>query len=127
MAKRRKTGQRTARENVEDLVDPGSFIEYGGLGLAAQRQRYSLEDLIKNSPADGIITGVGTVNRDTFGGEGARVMVLAYDYERGKAISMASYLEIDGVIDPADTRDWILRGLRSTGPLEPRRPFIDTW
>ena len=40
---------------------------------------------------------------------------------------MASYVEIDGVIDPAETRTWILRGLRSVPGLAPRRPFIDTW
>lgn len=73
VARRRKTGQRTARENVADLVDPGSFVEYGGLAVAAQRQRHSLEELEKLSPADGVICGLGTV-------DGGRVMVLAYDY-----------------------------------------------
>ena len=60
--RRRKTNQRTARENVADLVDPGSFIEYGALAFAAQRRRRTLDDLIRNTPADGIITGIGTVN-----------------------------------------------------------------
>ena len=46
VARRRKTGQRTARENVDDLCDPGSFIEYGPLAIAAQRRRRTLEDLI---------------------------------------------------------------------------------
>ncbi|MFT3769159.1 MAG: carboxyl transferase domain-containing protein [Minicystis sp.] len=80
VARRRKTGQRTARENVADLVDPGSFVEYGALALAAQRQRHSVEELVKNSPADGIITGIGTVNATQFGEERGRTMVLAYDY-----------------------------------------------
>src|SRR5947208_1350317 len=71
VARRRKTGQRTARENVADLVDAGSFSEYGALAVAAQRQRHSLEDLVKISPADGIVTGIGTVNADTFGEERA--------------------------------------------------------
>ncbi|HEX9102834.1 MAG TPA: carboxyl transferase domain-containing protein, partial [Polyangia bacterium] len=56
--------------------------------------------------------------------------MVAYAYERGKAISTASYLEIDGVIDPADTRAWIVRGLQSVPAMEPgarRRGFIDTW
>jgi acetyl-CoA carboxylase carboxyltransferase component len=54
---------------------------------------------------------------------------VAHQYERGKAVSMASYLEIDGVIDPAETRGWILRGLKSVPKAVPaaRRRFIDTW
>ncbi len=71
--KRRKTGQRTARENVADLADPGSFVEYGGLALAAQRHAKGVEDLVKASPADGIVCGLCTVN-------GQRAMALAYDY-----------------------------------------------
>jgi len=73
VAKRRKTGHRTARENVDDLVDAGSFAEYGGLALAAQRARLSEPQLIAASPADGLITGTATI-------AGARAMVLAYDY-----------------------------------------------
>src|SRR6185503_8822305 len=80
VAKRRKTGQRTARENIADLVDEGSFIEYGALALAAQRQSRSLEELVRVSRADGIVCGVGTVNRALFDAERARTMVLAYDY-----------------------------------------------
>ena len=37
--------------------------------------------------------------------------LLADLYERGKAMNVASRLEIDAVIDPADTRKWIMRGL----------------
>ncbi len=73
VARRRKTGQRTARENVADLCDPGSFVEYGALAIAAQRRRRSVEDLIENTPADGLVGGIGTVN-------GGRCMVIAYDY-----------------------------------------------
>src|ERR1041385_8309875 len=80
VAKRRKTGQRTTRENIMHLVDVGSFVEDGGLALAAQRQCYSMEDLVKKSPADGIVCGIGTVNRELFDEERARTMVLAYDY-----------------------------------------------
>ena len=79
-ARRRKTNQRTARENVDDLVDPGSFIEYGALAFAAQRKRRTLDDLIRNTPGDGIITGIGTINASAFGEEHARAAVLAYDY-----------------------------------------------
>ena len=80
VARRRKTGQRTARENMADLLDEGSFMEYGGFALAAQRTRRSHEDLLKMSPADGLIAGIGTVNADKFGAETARCMAMAYDY-----------------------------------------------
>jgi acetyl/propionyl-CoA carboxylase alpha subunit len=80
VARRRKTSQRTARENVADLVDPGSFIEYGALAFAAQKKRRTLDDLIRNTPGDGIITGIGTVNAALFGEEHARAAVMAYDY-----------------------------------------------
>ncbi|HEX3596179.1 MAG TPA: carboxyl transferase domain-containing protein, partial [Polyangiaceae bacterium] len=80
VAKRRATGQRTARENIADLVDEGTFIEYGALALAAQRQRHSIDHLVRVSPADGIVCGIGTVNGAGFGDDRARTMVLAYDY-----------------------------------------------
>ncbi|MGE0484255.1 MAG: carboxyl transferase domain-containing protein [Gammaproteobacteria bacterium] len=80
VAKRRKQHSRTARENVEDLCDPGSFIEYGALAIAAQRRRRTLDDLRANTPADGMIAGFGTVNAGLYGEERARCAVLAYDY-----------------------------------------------
>jgi acetyl/propionyl-CoA carboxylase alpha subunit/acetyl-CoA carboxylase carboxyltransferase component len=80
VARRRKTGQRTARENVADLCDPGSFLEYGPLALAAQRRRRTLEDLTLRTPADGLIAGIGSVNGELFAGDRARCAVLAYDY-----------------------------------------------
>ncbi len=80
VARRRKTNQRTARENVADLCDPDTFIEYGGLALAAQRQRRSLDELRRVSPADGMVTGIGAVNGALFGEEQARCAVMAYDY-----------------------------------------------
>lgn len=80
VARRRKTGQRTARENVTDLCDEGSFVEYGGFTIAAQRTRRSLDDLIRNTPADGLITGIATVNADDFGSHKSRCAVLSYDY-----------------------------------------------
>ena len=80
VAKRRKTGQRTVRENLADLLDDGSFSEYGALALAAQRRRRSLEELIEQSPADGLVAGIGTVNADLFGSQAARCMTIAYDY-----------------------------------------------
>ena len=78
--RRHACGHRTARENLDDLFDPGSFTEYGALAIAAQRRRRSLEDLVANTPADGLVGGVGTVNADRFGEEAARCLGLAYDY-----------------------------------------------
>ncbi len=78
--RRRRTGQRTARENVLDLVDDGTFVEYGALVLAAQRQRRTEEDLIERSPADGMITGVGSINGELFGDPEARCAIMSYDY-----------------------------------------------
>ncbi|MGB4072359.1 carboxyl transferase domain-containing protein [Pseudomonas sp.] len=80
VAKRRKTGQRTVRENLGELLDDGSFIEYGALALAAQRRRRSLDELIEQSPADGLVAGIGTVNAEAFGSQAARCMTIAYDY-----------------------------------------------
>jgi acetyl/propionyl-CoA carboxylase alpha subunit/acetyl-CoA carboxylase carboxyltransferase component len=80
VAKRRKTGQRTARENVDDLLDKGSFVEYGSMVVAARRKRHSLEKLIQQTPADGMIMGLGRVNGARFGDEAARCAVMAYDY-----------------------------------------------
>jgi acetyl-CoA carboxylase carboxyltransferase component len=80
VARRRQTGQRTARENVADLCDPGTFVEYGALVVAAQRQRRTLDDLIRKTPADGLVAGVGRVNGHLFPDERARCAILAFDY-----------------------------------------------
>src|SRR4051812_37172914 len=71
--RRRRTGHRTTRENVADLVDPGSLIEYGPMVIAAQRRRRPLDDLIRRTPADGLVAGIGT-------GNGHRTIVMSYDY-----------------------------------------------
>ena len=78
--RRRTVGRRTARENVADLVDAGTFVEYGPLMIAAQRRRRTVEDLIANTPADGMIGGIGTVNGELFQGHAAQVMAVSYDY-----------------------------------------------
>lgn len=80
VAKRHDRGYRTARENIAAVVDEGSFVEYGGLAIAAQRQRRSIEELLDATPADGLITGIGTVHADRLGPERSRVAVLAYDF-----------------------------------------------
>jgi acetyl/propionyl-CoA carboxylase alpha subunit/acetyl-CoA carboxylase carboxyltransferase component len=80
LEKRRKTGQRTARENILDLCDEGTFHEYGALVVAAQRRRRTMDWLRSKSPADGLICGMGTVNGDLFPDSEARVMAISYDY-----------------------------------------------
>jgi acetyl-CoA carboxylase carboxyltransferase component len=80
VAKRRARHRRTARENVEDLVDDGSFVEYGPVVIAGQRRRRSLDDLIANTPADGLVGGIGTVNADLFGPAASRAIAVSYDY-----------------------------------------------
>jgi acetyl-CoA carboxylase carboxyltransferase component len=77
--RRHAAGRRTARENVSDLVDPGSFVEYGALAIAAQRSRRELSELLERTPADGLIAGVGRVNGREFG-ERSACAVLSYDY-----------------------------------------------
>ena len=71
--RRHDEGRRTARENIADLVDDGSFVEYGALAIAAQRRRRSLDDLIERTPADGLVTGTATVG-------GLPAAVMSYDY-----------------------------------------------
>ncbi|MES9609323.1 carboxyl transferase domain-containing protein [Actinomadura sp. NPDC000929] len=73
VARRHARGRRTARENIDDLCDAGTFIEYGALVIAAQRRRRSLDDLIERTPADGMVCGIGDV-------DGAQAVVLSYDY-----------------------------------------------
>ena len=97
IAKRHAQGGRSARENIADLCDlpatnseadrasraparVGNFIEYGALAIAAQSTRRTLEDLIANTPADGMVTGIGSVNESLFGPERSRCAVMAYDY-----------------------------------------------
>jgi acetyl/propionyl-CoA carboxylase alpha subunit len=79
MAKRHAQGSRSARENISALCDAGSFLEYGALAIAAQTRRRTMEDLISNTPADGMVTGIGSINADQFGAERARAVVMAYD------------------------------------------------
>jgi acetyl-CoA carboxylase carboxyltransferase component len=77
--RRRERGGRTARENLADLVDEGSFVEYGALAIAAQRGRREVDELIARTPADGLIAGTGRINGSRFG-ESSVCAVLSYDY-----------------------------------------------
>jgi methylmalonyl-CoA carboxyltransferase large subunit len=71
--RRRAANGRTARENIDDLVDAGSFVEYGRFAIAAQRFRRDLDDLIARTPADGLVAGTARIN-------GNACAVLSYDY-----------------------------------------------
>ena len=79
VAKRRALGMRTARENIANLCDGDSFLEYGALAIAAQRSRRSHEDLIANTPADGMVTGIGSINGAKVDPVRAKTVVMAYD------------------------------------------------
>jgi len=78
--KRHAAGYRTARENLYDLVDEDSFMEYGQLAVAAQRSRRDFEDLQTNTAADAVITGIATINRDYFGRDNSLAAIVVYDY-----------------------------------------------
>jgi len=77
---RHSRGQRTVEENVDNLYDPGTVIEYGSIVLAAQARRRSLDELIEKSPRDGMITAIGSVNGHLFPEPTNRVATIAYDY-----------------------------------------------
>ena len=78
--KRHLKGQRTARENIADLTDWGELIEYGPLTIAPQRKRRSVDDLILNTPADGMVGGLAEVNSDLFDESKTQCVVISYDY-----------------------------------------------
>src|SRR5208283_4394752 len=73
VARRHERGRRTARENLAELVDEGTFVEYGPLLFAAQERRRSREELITRTPADGLIGGIGEI-------DGRRCVAMSYDY-----------------------------------------------
>lgn len=73
VAGRHAQGRRTARENLADLLDPGSWVEYGGFAIAGQRGRRDLEELVRTTPADGLVAGLGRVG-------GRPCAALSYDY-----------------------------------------------
>ena len=78
--KRHLKGQRTARENIADLTDGGELVEYGPLAIAPQRKRRSVDDLILNTPADGMVGGLAEVNSDLFDENKTQCVVISYDY-----------------------------------------------
>lgn len=80
VAKRYARGYRMPRENIDELMDPGSFKEYWPLIVARQHRRHDMDTLRRDTPADGLLAGTGTINGDLFDEERARAMVVHYDY-----------------------------------------------
>ena len=104
--KRKKLGKRTARENIKSLIGKNEFFEYGDLVYAAQRSRRSLDDLIKNTPADGLITGVSFVNSDLFHKEKTKTAIMHYDYMvLAGTQGINNHKKLDRMID-------VIRGLK---------------
>src|SRR6202035_2125201 len=98
VARRHKRGQRTARENLTDLLDEGSFVEYGPLLFAAQEQRRTREELIARTPADGLVGGIGKI-------EGRTCVAMSYDYTvLAGTQGMRNHLKKDRLFDVAERR-----------------------
>ena len=98
VAKRHGQNRRTARENLDDLVDPGSFVEYGPLIFAAQEQRRAKDELIRRTPADGLVAGVGDI-------DGRPAVVMSYDYTvLAGTQGMRNHLKKDRLFELAERR-----------------------
>ncbi|HEY2397897.1 MAG TPA: carboxyl transferase domain-containing protein [Solirubrobacteraceae bacterium] len=98
VARRHELGRRTARENLDDLLDEGTFVEYGPLLFAAQEQRRSREELIARTPADGLVGGVGEV-------EGRPCVAMSYDYTvLAGTQGMRNHMKKDRLFDVAERR-----------------------
>jgi acetyl-CoA carboxylase carboxyltransferase component len=98
VARRHDAGRRTARENLADLVDDGTFVEYGPLIFAAQERRRSREELIARTPADGLVGGIGAV-------EGRPCVAMSYDYMvLAGTQGMRSHLKKDRLFEIAERR-----------------------
>src|SRR3954452_16985876 len=98
VARRHERGLRTARENLADLVDEGTFVEYGPLVFAAQERRRSREELITRTPADGLVAGVGDV-------DGHPTVVMSYDYTvLAGTQGMRNHLKKDRLFEIAERR-----------------------
>ena len=80
VARRHERGYRMPRENIDRLVDPGSFQEYWPLLTALQHQRYDIETLRQKYPADGVVAGTASINGSRFDDERSRAIVVHYDY-----------------------------------------------
>lgn len=99
--RRHRLGHRTARENIDDLIDPGSFSEYGALAIAAQRARRSYADLVESSPADGLICGIASINGGMFPARSSAA-VLSYDWTVfGGTQGMFGHMKTDRILEVA--------------------------
>ena len=100
--RRHKKGYRSARENLTDLCDKGSFIEYGQLAVAAQRDRKDAESLKIETPGDGVITGLATINSAEFGVHLSQVAVIVNDYSvLAGSQGYFHHKKIDRILDQA--------------------------
>jgi len=98
VAKRHERGHRTARENLDDLVDEGTFVEYAPLIFAAQEQRRSKQELIERTPADGLVAGVGDIDHRPS-------VVMSYDYTvLAGTQGMRNHLKKDRLFEVAERR-----------------------
>ena len=98
VAKRRTKGRRTARENLAELVDEGTYVEYGPLIFAAQERRRPREELIAQTPADGLVAGVGEV-------DGNPCVAMSYDYTvLAGTQGMRGHLKKDRLFELAERR-----------------------
>jgi acetyl-CoA carboxylase carboxyltransferase component len=98
VAQRRERGRRTARENLFQLLDEGTFLEYGPLIFAAQESRRTREELIARTPADGLVAGVGDV-------EGRPCVAMSYDYTvLAGTQGMRNHLKKDRLFEIAERR-----------------------
>jgi acetyl-CoA carboxylase carboxyltransferase component len=98
VALRREKDRRTARENLAELVDPGTFVEYGPLMFAAQERRRSKQELMQRTPADGLVGGVGEIDGDP-------AVVMSYDYTvLAGTQGMRNHLKKDRLFELAERR-----------------------
>ncbi len=96
--RRHDRGRRTARENLADLVDDGSLVEYGPLVFAAQERRRPQQELIERTPADGLVAGVAEI-----GGEPC--VAMSYDYTvLAGTQGMRNHLKKDRLFELAERR-----------------------
>jgi acetyl-CoA carboxylase carboxyltransferase component len=93
IAKQHARGKLTARERIDRFFDPGSFVELGAL-VRSQIQDFGMR--MRDTPADGVITGHGRVN-------GREVCVYATDFTilagsagESHAAKIAAIIELAG-------------------------------
>lgn len=104
IAKRHTKGHLSARASIDLIIDTDSFHEYGSYVIAAQRSRRTEEDLIKNTPADGLVAGTAKINSDTQQSN-LTAMIMAYDYTVLAGTQGAfNHLKMDRMLEIAHER-----------------------